>query len=124
MREKVGIKMCNQCRNNLLMETVETNLAAEALESFKQRNQIYLLPADTVVIDDGELIGFSTLSQHIEGIEEQFVREVRHREKPLDKIYIHTSELLKLHEKIVVLCIANKKGYACDNLNYIPGRRF
>lgn len=116
--------MCNQCQNNFLIEIVETQSEQNALEMFKEANKNYLLPSSSEVIDEGELVGYVTYLEHIEGIEEQLLYEISHKVRPLNKIYVYTSNLLKQYNKMVVVCVANRKGFACTSLNYIPGRRF
>lgn len=118
------MNMCKQCENNFLLEMIETISTEDAISQFRQTYLTYHLPTVIELVEEGELVGFWTLKQHLEEVECRFHRELAKREKPLNKLYIYTSELLKAHNVVVVLCIANRKGYACTSLNYMPGRRF
>lgn len=116
--------MCNQCKNVFLLEVIESPSLHNAVEQFRQEHKTYHLPVAEKLIEEGELIGYWTLTQHLEQIESQFRRELSYQEKPLNQLYIYTSELLKANGMFVVVCVADRMGYACTSLSYVPGRRF
>lgn len=116
--------MCKQCENNFLMEVIESTSKEDAIAQFRQDNLMFHLPAENEFMVEEDLIGFWTYSQHIEEIESRFHRELANREKPMNKLYIYSSKLLNAQNVVVVVCVANRRGYACTSLNYMPGRRF
>ncbi len=115
--------MCNQCKNIFLWEIIETNSSNEAVTNFREINENYDLP-EKIEIVDIEMIGYSSHWDHIEYIKDDLFYKISHKERPLDKIYVCTSALLKSNNEFVVICVADRKRYACSNLNFIPGRRF
>lgn len=115
--------MCTQCENVFLLEVIESPSLDNAVEQFRQAHKTYHLPDEVEFIEE-ELIGYWTFTEHLEKVESQFRRELSYQEKPLNQLYIYTSALLKAKGMFMVVCVANRMGYACTSLSYVPGRRF
>ena len=116
--------MCKQCENIFLMEIIESSTSYNAVEQFRQAHKTYHLPVAVELVEEEELIGYWTFSEHLGQIESQFMKELSYQEKPLHQLYIYTSALLKEKGLFVVVCVANRMRYACSSLSYMPGRRF
>lgn len=116
--------MCSECKNNFLMSVIEANSKEDALAQFRQEHIKFHLPVESKLIGEGELVGYWTYLQHLEKIESEFRRHFSCGEKSFDTLYIYTSNILKASGVYVIACVANRMGYACSSLSYMPGRRW
>lgn len=115
--------MCNQCKNNFLMEVIEAASKDEAVSKFRKSYNRYRLPTNIEFVNEGELLG-RTYGEYLEQIDTELYMDLSDQRKPLNKLYIYSLEVFGKTSEFVVACVADKMRYACTSLSYIPGRRF